>query len=352
MSSPGVPIPAAPPSEAAKRVELILSRVKAIPTLSPIATRLLSLGRSRDADMKEVILLIETDPALSTRLVGMCRRADKGLGDRITTVKRAVLMLGFEAVRSAALSVAIYEHMRRDDDPSRRELDAELAGAQQAGALAFDRTGYWKHLVAVGCAAEVIAEAHPKYRVQGAEAFLAGLLHGLGKVVLEHILPRAYDSVVRLACRRCSASAAIETQILGVDHHAAGERMAAHWELPEAVAHVALLCGVAPRAMPEDSNGRLAAIVSVAAAVCRQLHLGWSGDFDAPPDAARIWRLLGLDSRGPASMYERLLTSVAERYGILGLAESTPQQILLECLGRANQRVVEAVSVRGAPLNP
>jgi HD-like signal output (HDOD) protein len=336
------PCPPTPADETARRVDLILSRVEAIPTLSPVATRLLSMGRSRDADMKEVIQLIETDPALSTRMVGLCRRADKGLGDRVSSVKRAVLMLGFEAVRSVALSVAVVDRMTRDD-PDRESLDADLAGARRSGAMAFDRTGLWKHLVAVGCASELIAQDHPRLRVQGPEAFLAGLVHGLGRIVLNHVLPRAYDNVVRLARRRACPSALIESRVLGVDHLAAGERVALRWGLPEDVAGIPATSGLEFSSMPDDARGRLAAIVGAARALCRQMHLGWSGDFDAPADATRVWRRLGLDARGPDPIRDRLVASAAERFGVLGLSESTPQQVLLECISRANQRIIEAL---------
>ena len=85
-----------------RQVELILERVDTLPTLSPVAARLLKLGSSDQVDIADVIKIIETDPAMSTRIIGLCRRADRGLGDRVTTVKRAVLMLGLEPVRSVA----------------------------------------------------------------------------------------------------------------------------------------------------------------------------------------------------------------------------------------------------------
>ena len=90
---------ATPQSARARQIELILQQVDSLPTLSPIAARLLQITSPVDADLDEIVQLIETDPAMTGRILGLCRRADKGLGDRITTVKRAVLMLGIEAVR-------------------------------------------------------------------------------------------------------------------------------------------------------------------------------------------------------------------------------------------------------------
>ncbi|MBS0197937.1 MAG: HDOD domain-containing protein [Planctomycetes bacterium] len=327
-----------------QRVESILTRVHDLPTLSPVATRLLAVGRSRDADMKEIVKLIESDPALSTRLLALCRRADKGLGERITTVKRAVLMLGFESVRSAALSVAVYDHLRRDDDPTRAALDHELAAgmALDLATPAFDRQGYWQHLLAVACAAESIAEAHPKLRVQGSEVFLAGLLHGIGKLALDLMFPKAYSNVLRIARLRCRASAEVELQVFGLDHCTVGERLAHHWELPPAVIATTLMHAFPPNDAAGDTSSRIVSIVSVAKRVCRELHLGWSGDFDTPPNSAGGWRTLGLDARGPTAIIPALLETLADRCEVLGLGKFTPLELLTQGVFNANQRLVDA----------
>src|SRR5690606_35106471 len=136
--------------------------------------------------------------------------------NRITTIERAVVMLGMETVRSALLSVEVY-----------RALEPE--GAPRAGVL--DRSELWRHCLAVACASELIAERHrsalgpwkPK------EAFLAGLLHDLGKLVLDRVLPRAYARVVEIVDTRQADIADIERKVLGLDHHTAGKRLAEHW---------------------------------------------------------------------------------------------------------------------------
>src|SRR6266850_1126606 len=98
-------------SERAGQIELILRRVESLPTLSPVATRMLQIAGVEDADLDALVEVIESDPPLTARLLGLCRRADKGWGDRITTVRRAVVMLGLEAVQAAALSVSVYDVM-------------------------------------------------------------------------------------------------------------------------------------------------------------------------------------------------------------------------------------------------
>lgn len=328
----------------ARQVELILERVRALPTLSPVAARLLSIGTVDEVLIADVVKIIESDPALSARILGLCRKADRGLGDRITTVKRAVLMLGIEAVRAAALSVSVYDLMTSEDEAARAALDTAVAkehghNPARPGERRFDRRGFWKHSIAVACAAELIAQVNPKLRVIPEEAFLAGLLHDIGKLVLELVLPRSYDRVLEVAHRRGCESSAIERHVLGLDHHTAGRRIAEHWGLPEPIQHLVWLHGQPPAALPDTPDRALIGAVTVAKAVCRRLHLGWSGDFGPAPDADRLWAEMGLKVGGVSLIAEPLHNAVADRLKILGLDDTTPPSLLLEGLSNANRQL-------------
>jgi signal transduction histidine kinase/HD-like signal output (HDOD) protein len=340
----------------ARQVELILERVQTLPTLSPVAARLLSIGTLDEVLIGDVVKIIESDPALSTRILGLCRKADRGLGDRITTVKRAVLMLGIESVRSAALSVSVYDLMSKEDEAARKELDAAMAGESddsrgpgaESGATTrhseldtptFDRKGFWKHSIAVACAAELIAAQHLKLRVLPEEAFLAGLLHDVGRLVLDLVLPRSYARVVQLAHRRACESASIERVILGLDHHTAGRRVAEHWGLPEPIQNVIWMHGQPLDALPQTPDKKLIGVVTVAKAVCRRLHLGWSGDFGHCADPQQLWQEMGLKPVGPSSIAGPLHSAIADRLKVLGLDDTSPPGLLLESLANANKQL-------------
>ena len=71
-------------------------------------------ARRPDGPADQIIRLIEADPALTSRVLGLCRGAGLGLGERITTARRAVLMLGLDSVQSAVLGVAVYEVIHRE----------------------------------------------------------------------------------------------------------------------------------------------------------------------------------------------------------------------------------------------
>ena len=110
-------------------IDLILEQIDQLPTLSPIAVRVISVVESGGADLREIAKIIELDPALTAKLLSLCQRADRTTSTKITTIDRAVVMLGLEAVRAAVLSVEIFGLLTSRDD-------------QPGGADPFDRTAY------------------------------------------------------------------------------------------------------------------------------------------------------------------------------------------------------------------
>lgn len=317
----------------AAQVEMILQRVDALPTLSPIATRLLRVSGAEDADLDEIVTLIESDPALSAKILGLCRRADLGLGDQITTVRRAVIMLGLEAVQSAVLSVQVYDLLDREAEEVEHTVDAGDAVGR------FDRPGIWRHAIAVACAAELIASRHTSVRVRPEAAFVAGLLHDIGRLTLELVLPRAYQRVLALAERRACDSAPVERQVIALDHHTAGRRVARRWGLPSSLQDVIWLHAQPISSLPDTPERELVIVVALAKALCRRQHLGWSGDFGEPPELEGVAFHLGLRERDVEAIVPDLLEALGARCAVLGLDERTPPELMLESIARANERL-------------
>jgi signal transduction histidine kinase/HD-like signal output (HDOD) protein len=319
-----------------RQVELVVQQVEALPTLSPIATRLLNLSSSDDTDLKEIVTLIESDPSLTSKILGLCRRADRGITGPITTVRRAVVLLGLEAVQAAVLSVAVYELLSEARHPLD---DEEKENGTENRSTRFERVGFWKHSVSVACAAELLARLHPGMGIPPEEGFVAGLLHDLGKLVLELILPRSYARVVELSERRQCAAATVERQVIGLDHHTAGKRLAEHWSLPHALQDVMWLHSQPYETVPDVPHRKLIGLVGAAKALCRELHLGWSGEFGPGPDVGAVCAAAGLDAALARSVGQKLLEAVAERCRALGIDSQSSPQMLLQSVSAANGRL-------------
>jgi len=328
------------PSDQARHARLILGRIDALPTLPAIATRLLALVQDDGADLRELIRLIEADPALSSRLLWLCARAASGAPRDITTIPRAVVMLGLDAVRAAALSVHVMDWVGAVGPP--RDAARDPAGGEGM-VPAFDAPGLWRHSVAVACAAELIARDHPALGLPPGECFLAGLVHDLGKLALAHALPRAYARAAALAEERHANIAHLERAVLGLDHHEAGRRLAQRWNLPPDLAEVIATHGTTPApALPGGSPTRahrLTAVVIAANSLCRRLHLGWSGNAALAPDLPEVCRAAGLDAELVEALTPRLHEALAARCADLGLGSAGQPELLLDSVLRANRRL-------------
>ncbi|MAY74200.1 MAG: hypothetical protein CMJ31_05620 [Phycisphaerae bacterium] len=317
-----------------RRVELVLDQVDRLPTLSPIAMQLLALGSADEVDIDEVVDLISSDPALTAMILGLCRRADKGITATITTVKRAVVLLGLDAVRSAVLSVTVYELIS-----DQAENNERIGRSTDGGTKPIDRAGLWKHAIAVACCAELLAEKHTKLGVKAEEAFVAGLLHDVGRLVLDLVLPKAVARVHELAERRGSDSAPVERQLIGIDHHTAGRRVAQRWGLPIALQDVMWRHGQPFSALPDEPHRPLIGLVTLAKSYCRQQHLGWSGDFSEPRDPRGLARDLDIPANACEDVLERLIHSVIERSTALKLDDETNVELLIRSVASANSRL-------------
>lgn len=320
------------PAQRARQVEAILAQVETLPTLSPIAARVMALASADDAELNEIITLLEADPVLSARLLSLCRRASTGIAQPITTVRRAATMLGLESVQAAVLSVQIYEVLK--NHPQAAEERADWTGFHS-----FDRVGFWQHSLAVACCCELLAEEHRELKVRPEEAFVAGLVHDLGKLALDWVLPRTYRQVIQLADARQADIAAVERVVMGLDHHVAGKRLAEHWGLPHVLQDAMWLHGQSPAALPDVKHRAVVMLVTVADALCRRLHLGWSGNFSEARSLGALCSEAGLDAKKVDDLTPRVHGAVVRRSKDLGLGETTSAALLAESIAKANQRL-------------
>lgn len=315
-------------ADRAIQVETILRQVDRLPTLSPVAARLLEITDVDDVDLDEIIALVETDVALSATVIRLVRSAERGLGNRIKSVRQAVMLLGLESVRAAVLSVEVLDLL--DARPAVRDLALETG---------FDGRGFWKHAVAVACASELVARERNDIDTPPEMAFLAGLLHGIGQLVLHMVLPHAYDRALALAEQKQSSGAAIERAILGVDHYTVGRRLGDRWGLPAWVRDVIWFHGQAQAGLPDSAHKNLVGVVSLARAWCQRHHLGWSGDYCLPPAIEPLADAAGVKTGRLTELVKPLLERIIMRETILELDSQTPPEALLQAIARANHRL-------------
>ena len=197
--------------------------------------------------------------------------------------------------------------------------------------MGLDRPGFWRHSLAVAVVAERLARQAPRLSIEPETAFVAGLLHDLGKLALDHVLPQAYAQVVELARTHRGDLAAWEIRVLGVDHHRAGRRLAEHWGLPAPIAQAMALHRAPASGEPGADGpavGDLPRLIGVADALVRERHVGYSGNHTTPHAAAR-GAAMGFDADVLTETAAALFPALAERAEALGL-DDTPSDALVQ----------------------
>ena len=138
------------------RLDLILHQLDELPTLPAVAVRVLDATGRDDTEANDVTRLLESDPALSARILKLVHRADLAArGGNAETVARAVALLGFDAVRCATLAVAVYQTLGGTADLGRR------LSPTHPDHTPFDRAAFWTHSLAVACCADLLATRLP-----------------------------------------------------------------------------------------------------------------------------------------------------------------------------------------------
>ena len=334
-----------------QRTDLILREIDALPTLPAVATRLLTLTAGTDASADEVVKLIEADPPLTAKVLSLCTGADFGV-EHVETVTEAVVLLGFDAVRNAVLSVKVMDFFESeaaegagDQGPGiRTETTQAAENASRPGlnagprtpTPALDRKGLWLHSVAVAIVAESIARSTKAADLPPDEAFVCGLLHDIGKLALDHVLPKGYGRVVELARTHQRDIAEFERKILGLDHHAAGERLATLWGLPLRLRDCISLHGSPPRTLPDAEHRRMIGLIRLADLLVRRQHVGYSGNHLLSGDPSRLAASLELHPQPVAEASITLFDHLQSRGQALGLHDAPAGKLRLEAMEQAN----------------
>lgn len=206
-------------SEKSSRQELerMLEVMGDLPPMPAVATKILKVAGSEDANVADVTRLIATDQGLASKVLGTCNSAYYGLPQRVKTLSRAVALLGFKSVRNLVLVHSL---------PWKR-----------AGKPSFTDQAIFTHAAAVAMGGRVLAAQTG--RCEPEEALLGGLMHDSGRLALNLLLPEEYEPVMRAIFEREGPSVELEQRALGFDHTHAGELVLRKWSFPDDLISIA-----------------------------------------------------------------------------------------------------------------
>ena len=194
-------------------VESITAFIDTLPALPFVVQKIIALIHRDDTSAKDIAEVISLDTALAARVLRLVNSALYSIANAVTTIEHAVALLGFSEVRNLALGLKVVEAL------------------PQKNTTGLDRNAFWEHSLACGLCARHMAEVKP-YGISPDEAFLGGLFHDVGKLVLDDYLGDKWSETQQLARSEGISPLTAEEKIFGVAHTIVGEWLAKRWKLP------------------------------------------------------------------------------------------------------------------------
>lgn len=198
--------------------KLIRKYIERMPSLSTTVTKVLEICNRPNTSPNDLNRVISLDPVLTGQVLKLINSAYYSLPNQISSLTRAIIMLGLNTVKNLALSTAILG----------------TVGRQEAfQSLAMD--DFWTHSLCVGVTAKALAIRHGAVREQQEEYFVAGLLHDLGKIPLNSCFSKEYQQAQDLAALEQVSLDRAERTILAIDHAEVGRMIGEKWQLNESL---------------------------------------------------------------------------------------------------------------------
>jgi len=191
-----------------------LDRIEDLPTLPAIAMEVNRMLEDVDTSIKKLSQIIENDQAIVPKILKLVNSSFFGVRSKITNTSHAIVILGFNTVRNAIVSVSIIDAFAKKD---------ALNG--------FDIAEFWKHSVAVAVTSRHLAAKNRFYCPE--DAFTGGLLHDIGKLVLSQYFPELFEEVWTATQKDGLSWYEIEKKVLAVTHPQIGAYLAKKWQLPD-----------------------------------------------------------------------------------------------------------------------
>jgi putative nucleotidyltransferase with HDIG domain len=202
--------------ESKKRYQRIIQDLGQIPTMPTIAAKVMQIVNDPHSSAEDVAKFISRDVALTSKVLRLANSAFYGIPRTISSVNSAIVILGFNTIRSLVLSASVLKVF-----------------PQKPGLASFDRKAFWKHSFMVGIASRMVAQIYRKRKLVDMEtAFSAGLLHDIGKIILEQFSNDDYVPVLKAAKEKNLPLFMVEKSILGMSHADVSGMLVDKWQMP------------------------------------------------------------------------------------------------------------------------
>ncbi len=279
------------------RFEQVINNLKDLPTLPVSILKIIEEVENPDSTAQSLTSAISMDQSISSTILRLVNSAYYGHRREVASIPQAVVILGYQMVKNMALGVSMFQTQPVD------------------GQKSIDRGSLWSHSVAVAtCAGGIASDKKVSAKINRDEAFLAGLLHDIGKVVFDTCFPDEYRQVLKMVSDKGGWIGDAERHVMGLDHARAGFHLASKWNFPEPVCE-AIRCHHDFNKLSIGEN-HISAIIHVGDYCARQIKLGSGGDMSQAPFDKSALTMLGITEEG---FVDLLMELDEKRSGMMAL---------------------------------
>jgi putative nucleotidyltransferase with HDIG domain len=249
------------PSELNRKIS---DAVEKMPAFPKSVQKILELTRDINCQPKDLVSVIETDPVMTVKILKVLNSAYYSWPNKITSINRSVVYLGFNTIKNLALSIAAIGVLPRES---------------KAG---FDIHSYLLHSLAVAGVARLLC-TKVGAGTDPMDCHIGGLLHDFGKVVFAQFMSEEWAAAMVLSRQQEMPLYLAEKEIIGVDHAVVGALLAEKWQFPKSLAD-----SIRFHHDGEHSESVMSACVFAANQISKRLTMGLDGNAaeELPPTVA------------------------------------------------------------------
>ena len=254
--------------------------IEYLPPIPLVMTELIQ-ALNDDIDLNDLGRIISKDPSMSMNVLKVANSAFYGLRNKVATIEHAVRMLGTREITSLCIACSACSVLR----PSSRQSTIDL-------------TLFWRHSVATGVFSKLLASELNIGLLNN--IYLAGLIHDVGKIVLDRFAHDIYSDAMHLAYNENISMLEAEMRVMGASHDLVGAWLMEKWQLPDIFKQVTMYHHQTSNAPDECLIA--VSIVSFANHIAKRKSFGFGGEMDGTvlrdTDAFKILERINPGIRG------------------------------------------------------
>ncbi len=278
------------------RLDALVVRIDQLPTLPQILWEIVAQLQDSQNAAADLASAIEDDPSLTANVLRLVNSAHYGFSERFISVRDAVVALGRREIERLVGAAAVID---------------TFGSSGPRGSM--DYTAFWIHSLQVAEAAEHVSTLH--YTLSPfapSEAYLAGLLHDIGKLIMSQFLSEDWDCAVEHAAREGRGLASAERTVLGMDHGEVAARLMEAWGFPPAIVEGTRWHHRVADLPQQPQRAHHAEVIALADDICHDFDRGFFPDETHAHHHARMY----VDHR-QSGLLARSLTGAAKRATLL-----------------------------------